>query len=212
MRNGIGAQKTYVGSAASSPVLPSSSSTGRSTVRGSFVLTPVVAVLEATVTSVDNLVLPLYFSALALCAVAVDRADRSLSVAAPRPLILIMMLFLLTGGRPSMAAIKKRVPRSVDDVAWSTRGTTRGGGGRRWPGRLLARVREARGVIRPCPRSRTSRRASRPAPLSFTKIVTNACVSVRIKGPGVGPHAVHLREFVLEVGQLAYKILADWYG
>lgn len=34
-----------------------------------------VAFLEATVASVDNLVLPLYFSALALCAVAVDRAS-----------------------------------------------------------------------------------------------------------------------------------------
>ena len=29
---------------------------------------------------------------------------------------------------------------------------------------------------------------------------------------GVVPHAVHLRELVLEVGQLAYQLLADWYG
>ena len=45
--------------------------------RGQLVLDSVIiAILEATVTSVDNLVLPLYFSALALCAVAVDRSQQ----------------------------------------------------------------------------------------------------------------------------------------
>ena len=69
-----GSQKTYVGSAAFvggtfafflfyRPIYLS---------RGQLVLDSVIiAILEATVTSVDNLVLPLYFSALALCAVAV---------------------------------------------------------------------------------------------------------------------------------------------
>ena len=45
--------------------------------RGQLVLDAmVIAILEATVPSVDNLVLPLYFSALALCAVAVDRSQQ----------------------------------------------------------------------------------------------------------------------------------------
>ena len=43
--------------------------------RGQLVLDSVIiAILEATATSVDNLVLPLYSPALALCAVAVDRS------------------------------------------------------------------------------------------------------------------------------------------
>ena len=74
-----GSQKTYVGSAAFvggvfafflfyKPIFLS---------RGQLVLDSVIiAILEATVTSVDNLVLPLYFSALALCAVAVDRSQQ----------------------------------------------------------------------------------------------------------------------------------------
>ena len=74
-----GSQKTYVGSAAFvggtfafflfyRPIYVS---------RGQLVLDSVIiAILEATVTSVDNLVLPLYFSALALCAVAVDRSQQ----------------------------------------------------------------------------------------------------------------------------------------
>ena len=74
-----GSPKTYVGSAAFvggvfafflfyKPIFLS---------RGQLVLDSVIiAILEATVPSVDNLVLPLYFSALALCAVAVDRSQQ----------------------------------------------------------------------------------------------------------------------------------------
>jgi len=74
-----GSPKTYVGSAAFvlgvfafflfyKPIFLS---------RGQLVLDSVIiAILEATVASVDNLVLPLYFSALALCAVAVDRSQQ----------------------------------------------------------------------------------------------------------------------------------------